>query len=120
TTDELNAFVARVAETREAEFIKAKGGATQTDAAVNRMVAQRAELWGESPEVVLGQLQAAAGDATKMAAHAETATVLGLKAMDEADQVVRKIRMGNLGEWGGDRAAALADFKHRAGVASAL
>ena len=120
TTDELNAFVARVAETREAEFIKAKGGATQPDAAVNRMVAQRAELWGESPEVVLGQLQTAAGGATKMAAHAETATVLGLKAMDEADQVVRKIRMGNLEEWGGDRATALADFKHRAAVASAL
>jgi hypothetical protein len=120
TPDELNAFVARVAETREAEFIKAKGGATQSDAMVNRMVAQRAELWGESPEVVLGQLQTAAGGATKMAAHAETATVLGLKAMDEADQVVRKIRMGNLEQWGGDRATALADFKHRAAVASAL
>jgi len=119
-TDDLNAFIANVAETREAEFTKAKGGAVQSDASVNAMVKQRVELWGEDPQMVLGVLRQAGKDANKLRVHAETATALGLKAMDEAHRVSLKMRMGNLAEWDGDRAAALEDFSKRAATASAL
>lgn len=119
-TDDLNAFIANIAETREAEFIKRKGGAAQSDASVNAMVKQRVELWAEDPQLILGTLHQAGKDANKLRVHAETATALGLKAMDEAHRVTAKMRMGNLAEWGGDRAAALEDFSKRAAVASAL
>lgn len=118
--EDLQAFIGRVADAREGEIGAAKGGAVLPDAALQRLVNQRVALWGDDPVLVRNLLVGAGANARTLAVNMEAADALAVKAMDEAYQVLARMKAGNLAEWGGDRAAALQEFTLRAGAASQL
>lgn len=115
--EELQSFLARTADHMKPTLDKTKGGETLTDARLQRLVEQRVALYNEDPNLVRGMLQGAGKEATTMAANMEAADAIALKMAEEAYEVVAKMRVGNLAEWGGDVAAARSEFAKRAGLA---
>lgn len=118
TTSGLEAFIARVADELQAPLNAARGGNPKTgvmsDAQVDRMVRQRATLWGEDPAALMGLLQMAGKNAKSMAANMEAGFLVGQRAMQDAYTMALRIKAGDLSNGGP------AELQQLLGVASTL
>lgn len=112
----LDALIARTAETLKAEYDAVKGPGS--DASHARLVGQRAALWNEDPEALMGLLQAAGKDATQLRANMDAAFLVGQRAMQDAYAAASRINAGYFDDFGGSREAAVAAFKQIMEVAS--
>jgi hypothetical protein len=117
TPDDLTAFIGNMAEEVRGNLDKLKGGAVLTDKRLERLIDQRLELYGDDPVAARGIFQRAGKEAVGLAANMEAADAVAVKMADEAYRVANMIRLGNLGPWGGDAQAAMAEFVKRAGLA---
>lgn len=108
---ELDAFVARVAETLKPQLDTIKGGDVLKDRTVSRMVHNRAALFDENPAEVVGLIQRAGQNASTMAANMEAGYLLAQRAMLDTYSMASRINAGYLDEWGGDITKAYADLK---------
>lgn len=117
TPEDLSTFLARAAKAMEPQLDAAKGGAVLSDARLNRLVDQRVTAYGDNPQDVLAIFEKSGAGARTLAANMEAADAVAVKLADEAYAVALKIKEGRLEEWGGDRAAAMAEFAKRTGLA---
>ncbi len=93
---ELGAFVDNIAEQLEPQFDAAKGGAVLSDAALNRMVGQRAQLYGEDPAALMGILQRAGDQANSLAANLEASYMVAQRGYQDAYALAARIKAGDL------------------------
>lgn len=117
TPEDLSTFLARAAKAMEPQLDAAKGGAVLSDARLNRLVDQRVTAYGDNPQDVLALFEKSGIGARTLAANMEAADAVAVKLADEAYEVALKIKEGRLEDWGGDRAAAMAEFAKRTGLA---
>ena len=119
---QLDLFIARVADELRPQFDTAKGGTdgVLSDAAVDRLVAQRKALYNEDPQALLGHLQLAGSKAKSMVVEMEAAQLIGNRAMLDALNLGTRIRLGMLEEFGGDLKAARAALEDNLAVASSF
>lgn len=94
TEGEVSAFAARLFDAAEEGISKVKGGAVLPDAKVSQMVARFGNLFNTDPASVLGIINAAGKDASKMAVSMETAYVLSNKMLMDTYALAAKIRLG--------------------------
>lgn len=113
----LRAFTDRVATVFKAELDKAKGGDVLSDARVERMVAQRAALYGDDPTAVYGMLQQAGTASKSMVANMEAGYLVANKALMDVYRLATNIRMGNLKDFGGSVQMADEALKNRLAMA---
>lgn len=118
--DGLDSLIDRLTE-KHYENIGREGpnqtGRVISDAAVNRVVQQRLEAWGDNPATTMLMLRQAGDQGDRLAASMEVGDALAVKLSDEAYLTRQKINLGNLDEWGGDRDAAMTQFAQQAGLA---
>ena len=120
TVDEVQTLIGSAATTLKARFDEIKGGDVVSDARVQRMIQERADLFGEDPGMALGRLIQAGESASTMAAEMESSFLIASKMFQDAYTVAFKLRNGDLLEWGGDAAAAANDLRKRLTLASEL
>lgn len=112
-TEEVLSFVNRSARVLKSQMDDAKGGNVMSDPKVSEMVKARADLFGEDPAMVLGQIQEA-GDAAKgMVATMEASFLLANRMFQETYDAAFRLRNGMLDEWEGDAAKAGQELKAR-------
>lgn len=113
TTEERKVFMeATLAQARK-HFDAKKGGDVMSDARVNRIVSQIAEVFNEDPSVIAGMLSDYGDRAREMVPRMESAFMVGQKMFQDAYDVQFRIENGMLDEWGGNLAAAHAELKNR-------
>ncbi|MBZ9939205.1 hypothetical protein LB518_23110 [Mesorhizobium sp. BR1-1-16] len=115
TTD----FTARLADSIEAEVNKAKGGDVLSDARVQQMVQQRANLFGEDPAALLGMIQQSGKAASRMVADMEAGYLVSQRAFQDSFAMASRINAGVLDEWGGDLTKALDGLKKQVSISAA-
>jgi hypothetical protein len=119
----MGAMIGRVAEMLEPQLNKAKGGNAEgvlTDAAVDRLVAQRTQLYNEDPQALLGAIQVAGKNAKTMVANMEAAQLIGNRAMLDTLNLRSRIQLGMLEEFGGDLGKAREALMQHLEVASSF
>ncbi|GAB5505967.1 MAG: hypothetical protein Rhirs2KO_11300 [Rhizobiaceae bacterium] len=120
TTEERKVFMeAALAQARK-HFDAKKGGDVLSDARVNRVVSQIAEVFNEDPSMLAGMLSEAGDQAREMLPRMEAAFVVGQKMFQDAYDVQFRIENGMLEEWGGSLAVAQAELKSRIITATEL
>lgn len=112
-TEDTMSFVNRAASVLKSQMDDAKGGAVMSDAKVSEMVHARADLFGEDPQMMMGQIQEAGTAAKDMVANMEASYLIANKMFQESYDAAFRIRNGMLDNWGGDAAAAERDLKAR-------
>lgn len=113
----LRVFTDEVAAVFKAELDKAKGGDVMSDARVERMIAQRATLYGDDPTAVHGMLQQAGQNAKSMVANMEAGYLIANKAMMDVYRLATNIRMDNFSEFGGNADMAAQALRMRLAMA---
>jgi len=103
----VDAVIARVAQTLAPQLDAAKGGKVLSDAQVNKQVADLAAFWGEDPGALLGAVRAAGENAQQSVQLMRAAYMVSQSTMQDAFTMAARIRGGYLGEFGGDRGAAI-------------
>jgi hypothetical protein len=103
----VDAVIARMAETLKPQLNAAKGGAVLSDAKVAEQVRDMAAFWGEDPGALLGAVRAAGEQAQTSVATMRAAYLVSQSTMQDAFTMAARIRGGYLGEFGGDRGAAI-------------
>lgn len=111
--EEVLAFVNRSARVLKTQMDDAKGGDVLSDARVSEMVKAKADLFGEDPAMLMGQLQEAGEAAKSLAANMEATFLVANKMMAESYDAAFRLRNGMLDEWGGDAAKATEEIKNR-------
>jgi hypothetical protein len=106
-TDSVRTFVDNVAATVTKRLDKLKGGSVLSDSRVQDMVRQRAAIWGEDPEFILGQIAKAGEEAKTMVANMEAGYLIAQRMWQDAYDVAYKLRNGLTDQWegGADEAA---------------
>lgn len=113
----LRVFTDQVATTFKTQMDTAKGGEVLSDARLERMVAQRAALYGDDPTALMGMIQQAGTNANSMVAYMEAGYLVANKAMMDVYRLATNIRMGNLSDFGGSAAMADKALKDRLALA---
>jgi hypothetical protein len=101
---------------------KVRGGNADgvlTDAAVERMIQQRAKLWNEDPAALKGELAAAGKNAPQLAAQMETSFLIANKAYLDAYELAQRVSNGNYVGFG-RREAALEAVRARMVTATGM
>jgi hypothetical protein len=93
STDEVASFMDHAARVLKTQMDDIKGGAVLSDAKVNSMVEARAELFGEDPAIVMGQIKEAGAAAKDMVANMEASYLIGSRMME--DVFAKSFRMVN-------------------------
>ncbi|MQX65149.1 hypothetical protein GHK78_19435 [Sinorhizobium meliloti] len=119
-TEEVLAFTGRVARVLKSQMDAAKGGDVLSDARVSTMVQSRAELFGEDPLLVMGQLSEAGEAASSMVANMEASYLLANRMFQETYDAAFRLRNGMLDEWGGDAAQAGKELQARLAASADL
>lgn len=113
TPEERKVFMeAALAQARK-HFDTKKGGDVMSDARVNRVVSQIAEVFNEDPAVIAGMLSDYGDRAREMVPRMEAAFMVGQKMFQDAYDVQFRIENGLLEEWGGDLVKAQTELKNR-------
>ncbi len=112
-------FMARAVDAVEERLSAIKGGEVLTDAAVSRMVAQRARLFGEDPTTVMGMLQQSGDNAGRMVADMEAGYLITHRMFQDTNALAQRINAGDFTEFG-SREAAVEELKHRLSLASSI
>lgn len=121
--EDLKAFTGQIVKRFEDQLQRERGGnaaGIMSDARVDEMVHQRAVVFNEDPDVLLGMIQSAGNNARSMVANMEAGYLLTNKAFQDAFLVAQKIKAGNLAEWGGDAVKAGVSLKQQLAVATQL
>lgn len=113
STEDVEALIANTARTLRTQMDLAKGGSVLTDARVSQMVSESAELFGQDPEVILGEIAKSGERATQMVADMEAAYIISRQLFEGAHELSNKIMAGSLSEFGGDAAAASKELTKR-------
>lgn len=98
TSEGARAWVDQTVKDAEPFITKVRGGNEEgvlTDARVNQMVAQRVNLLGEDPGVLMGMLQAAGKNANSLVANMQTGFLLSRKVFEENYALARRLSVGN-------------------------
>jgi hypothetical protein len=103
----VDAVIARVAETLKPQLDAAKGGKVLSDATVEKQVRDIASFWGEDPGALIGAMRVAGEGAQQSVAMMRAAYMVSQSTMQDAFTMAARIRGGYLGEFGGDRGAAI-------------
>ncbi|QND25794.1 hypothetical protein HB773_04585 [Sinorhizobium meliloti] len=119
-TEEVLAFTARAARVLKSQMDAAKGGDILSDARVSTMVQSRAELFGDDPLLVMGQLAEAGEAASGMVANMEASYLLANRMFQETYDAAFRLRNGTLDEWGGDAAKAGKELQARLAASADL
>lgn len=98
-------------------YNQAKGGAVLSDERVVEMVNDIADLYGEDPALIIGQIAEAGADAAKMVPRMEAGLRLGNRMFQDAEDLRVKIQTGNLKEFGGNPEMAAQEWMGRLAVA---
>jgi hypothetical protein len=94
SSEEVSAFMENAARVLKTQMDDAKGGAVMSDAKVNAMVEARAEIFGEDPALVLGQIREA-GDAAKgMVTNMESGYLIGSRMMEDTYAIAFRMENG--------------------------
>lgn len=108
---EAGLYLQRVAEITKARLMKIKGGDVLSDAKVRQMIEARADLFGDDPALVIGNLRQQGANATQMVADMEASYALANAIMQDSYKIAQKIKYGALDQWGGNLDAALEEFR---------
>jgi hypothetical protein len=112
-TDEAQTLVANTAKTLEADMAAKKGGEVLKDAEVSRMVSRAADLWGEDPALLMGELSQAGDQAASMVANMEASYLVSRRLFDDAYAAATKVQAGMLDDFGGSPAVAREEVRKR-------
>lgn len=113
STEDVETLISRTAQTLRQQMDAAKGGDILSDQRVTEMVEEAAVLWGQDPEVLLGELAQAGARANTMVADMEAAYIVSRRMFEDAHEVSTKIQAGLLDEFGGSLEAAQAEMLRR-------
>lgn len=113
STDEVQALVANTAKTLEADMAAKKGGEVLKDAEVSRMVSRAADLWGEDPALLMGELSQAGDRANAMVANMESSYLIARRLFDDAYAAATKVQAGMLDDFGGSPEVAREEVRKR-------
>ncbi|POO56170.1 hypothetical protein [Agrobacterium rosae] len=119
-TPEVMDFVNQSARVLKSQMDEAKGGAVLSDTKLSEMVTARAELFGEDPMLVMGQIREAGEAASTMAANMEASFLIANRMMGETYDLAFRVRNGMLDDWGGDAARASEELKARLAASADL
>lgn len=108
--NEAGLYLQRVAEITKARLMTIKGGDVLSDAKVRQMIEARADLFGDDPALVLGNLRQQGANATQMVADMEASYAIANAIMQDSYKLAQKIKYGALDQWGGNLDAALEEF----------
>jgi len=111
--DEIDAFMARVAETYRNELDAAKGGDVISDQANADAVQGRVALWNQDQSALLGQLRMAGAQAGDLRANMEAGFTVSQKMMQDAWTLSQRIKLGDYSNFGGDRTLVLTALKRQ-------
>lgn len=114
---DLDDFMARVVDTAEERIDALKGGDILTDAKVQRLINQRAQLFNDDPASVIGMLQQSGKMASRMVADMEAGYLVTSRMLQDTYALAQRIKIGDFSEFGG-REAATAELKKRLSLAS--
>jgi len=103
----VDAVIARVAETLKPQLDATKGGKVLADSTVEKQVRELAGFWGEDPGALIGAMRVAGEKAQESVAMMRAAYMVSQSTMQDAFTMAARIRGGYLGEFGGDRGAAI-------------
>ncbi|MBJ6722985.1 hypothetical protein I2750_22765, partial [Bacillus sp. PR5] len=120
SSEEVATFVENAASVLKNQMDNVKGGDVLSDAKVRHMVESRAELFGEDPAMILGQLAEAGQNASHMTANMEASYLIANRMFTDAYDLATKIRMGDLAAFGGDMTKATGELKARLMASSDL
>ena len=105
--------MANTAKTLEADMAAKKGGGVLKDAEVSRMVSRAADLWGEDPALLMGELSQAGDQATSMVANMEASYLISRRLFDDAYAAASKVQAGMLDDFGGSVEVAREEVRRR-------
>lgn len=111
--EDAQALIDNAAQALRPELDKMKGGDVLSDDAVMSSVRRMVRYYNEDPNAVIGEIVKAGRDAIPMVRNMEAGYLVSNKMFLDAYDVVNKVRWGNLNDFGGDRAAAVAEAKRR-------
>lgn len=113
SSDDLDTLVAATAQTLRSRMDAAKGGAILTDAKVQQLVRDAAEMFGDDPGGLMGEL-ARSGDAARdMVANMEASYIISRRLFEDAHDAALKARIGLFDSIGGTPEAAQAEVVRR-------
>lgn len=98
TSEGARAWVDQTIKDAEPFVTKVRGGNAEgvlTDKRVNEMVAQRVNLLGEDPGVLMGLIQQAGKNANSLVANMQTGFLLARKVFEENYALARRLSVGN-------------------------
>lgn len=113
SSDESDAFVARVTETFKARYDTMKGGAILQDSKVSSLVSDIARDYNLDPAEVIGTLAKSGSEAAGSVAKMEASLLIGTKMVRDAEDVALQIKNGDLSQFGGDIRLAQEEMKAR-------
>lgn len=119
TERDVDDFLARVVDVAEEQLDRQKGGAVLSDAKVQHMVRQRAQLFDEDPALLLGKLWQSGAGAARMVADMEAGYLVASRMFQDSYALAARIKLGDFSEFG-SREGALAALKHRMSVATSV
>ncbi|GJE18756.1 hypothetical protein [Methylobacterium marchantiae] len=121
--DPLDFMVARIADDLSGPLAKLKGGDAQGvmgDAQMERMIAQRVQLWNEDPQALATVLAEAGKNAKTMSANMEAGFLVANRVMTDLLNKRSRVALGMTEEWGHDIKAARADLEEHLQVAATV
>ena len=95
-------LIDRVAAEFADDLDNAKGGAVLSDARVDRLTMKLVDVFNEDPAQVMGSIQAAGREATRLVPRMEAAFAIAEKTAEDLKQLVKNNELGNYAEFGGD------------------
>jgi hypothetical protein len=119
-TEEVLAFTGRAARVLKSQMDGAKGGDVLSDTRVADMVRSRAEMFGEDPLLIMGQLSEAGDAASNMVANMEASYLVASRMFQDTYDAAFRVRNGMLDEWGGDAALAGKELQSRIAASTDL
>ncbi|KPF42089.1 hypothetical protein IP76_18480 [Rhizobium sp. AAP43] len=118
--EEVRTLVDNTATALKARLGELKGGDVLSDPKVREMVRERASMFNEDTDLLMGQLIKAGDNAKSMVADMEASYLIANKMFQDAYAVATKIQSGILTDWAGDATKAGEELKRRLAVATEL
>jgi hypothetical protein len=116
---DLQNFVARVADVVQERVEKMGGGATVSDAKVEKVVGQMASMYNLDPATIIGVIQRAGKDANTSWAHMEAGYLLANRMLIDGKALAMRIGMGDFTEFG-SMEAAVTELRKRLSIAGSV
>lgn len=117
-SDDLQTLVDATAGRLKARMDEAKGGDVLTDLRVQELVKETAEMFGDDPSGLMGELVSAGEGAREMVSKMEASYIIARRLFEDAHDAVAKARMGLFDTLGGTPEAAKAEVMKRFMAAS--